>query len=60
MPGSNDVFKSVVTVSVEKALLKIGKFELDSVVYRLKEKISNTYNPKQQENLQAVVPYLFS
>ncbi len=37
MPASNDVFKSVVTVSVEKALLEVGKFELDSVVYRLKE-----------------------
>ena len=37
MPGQNDIFKSVVTVSVEKALLEIGKFELDSVVYRLKE-----------------------
>jgi len=37
MPASNEVFKSVVAVSVEKALLEIGKFELDSVVYRLKE-----------------------
>jgi len=37
MPGNSDVYKSVVTVSVEKALLEIGKFELDSVVYRLKE-----------------------
>jgi len=34
---SNEIFKSVVTVSIEKALLEIGKFELDSVVYRLKE-----------------------
>jgi len=31
------VLELVVTVSVEKALLEIGKFELDSVVYRLKE-----------------------
>ena len=37
MPGNSDVYKSVVTVSVEKAILEIGKFELDSVVYRLKE-----------------------
>ena len=29
--------ESAVAVSVEKALLEIGKFELDSVVYRLKE-----------------------
>jgi len=34
---SDKAFKSVVTASVEKALLEIGKFELDSVVYRLKE-----------------------
>ena len=37
MPVNNEVFKSVVSVSVEKALLEMGKFELDSVVYRLKE-----------------------
>jgi len=37
MSNSDEVYKSVVTVSVEKALLEIGKFELDSVVYRLKE-----------------------
>ncbi len=37
MGGNSDVFQSVVTASVEKALLEIGKFELDSVVYRLKE-----------------------
>ena len=37
MPGNSKMFKSLVTVSVEKALLEIGKFELDSVVYRLKE-----------------------
>ena len=37
MTGGDKIFKSVVTASVEKALLEIGKFELDSVVYRLKE-----------------------
>ena len=37
MPANNKILKSVVTASVEKALLEIGKFELDSVVYRLKE-----------------------
>ena len=37
MNSGDDVFRSVVTVSVEKALLEVGKFELDSVVYRLKE-----------------------
>ena len=33
----NEVFESLISVSVEKALLEIGKFELDSVVCRLKE-----------------------
>jgi len=37
MVDDSKVFESVVTVSIEKALLEVGKFELDSVVYRLKE-----------------------
>ena len=37
MVDYSKLFESVVTISVEKALLEIGKFELDSVVYRLKE-----------------------
>ena len=34
---SNEMFKSVISVSVEKALLEIGKPEFDLVVSRLKE-----------------------
>ena len=41
MPVNNEVFKSVASASVEKALLEMGKFELDSVVYRLKENYSS-------------------
>ena len=37
MRGNSEMLKLLVTVSVEKALLEIGNFELDSVVYRLKE-----------------------
>ena len=37
MVDDSKVLESVVTASIEKALLEIGKFELDSVVYRLKE-----------------------
>ena len=37
MSYNSKMLKSLVTVSVEKALLEIGNFELDSVVYRLKE-----------------------
>ena len=35
--SSSDTFKSLVEVSVEKAVLGIGKFEFDSLVYKLKE-----------------------
>jgi len=37
MIDDSKVFESVVTISIEKALLEVGKFELDSVVYRIKE-----------------------
>jgi len=37
MSNNSKMLKSLVTASVEKALLEIGNFELDSVVYRLKE-----------------------
>jgi len=37
MVDDSKLFESLVTVSIEKALLEIGKFELDSVVYRIKE-----------------------
>ena len=37
MSNNSKMLKSLVTASLEKALLEIGNFELDSVVYRLKE-----------------------
>ena len=37
MPGNSEIFKSVVTASVEKSLLEIGILELDLVTSRLKE-----------------------
>ena len=37
MPGNSEMFKSVVTASVEKSLLEMGILELDLVTSRLKE-----------------------